>query len=194
MTDRFDLSPGKRPRAREPNHVVTKLPKFPRAPASQPANHEIHGYMPGRKEFELEYENEADQIVKDIEFEDQDTKEDHELKCAVLNSYNRILDLRKARKDFVFERNFVDFKRIQSIEKKRPKEEKELYQKYRVFAKMQTAQDFDDFMDGMINELRLRQRIQSLQEYLRMGISSHKEAQDYEKEKLQRVFHYNEGE
>jgi hypothetical protein len=114
-----------------------------------------------------------------------------ELKCAVLNSYNRILDLRKARKDFIFERNFVDFRRIQSIEKKRPREEKELYQKYRVFAKMQTAQDFEDFMDGLTNELRLRQQIQSLQEYLRMGISTLKEAQDYEKEKAQRVLWFD---
>jgi transcriptional adapter 2-alpha len=76
MTEKFDLSPEKRPRARMPGHVMVKLPKCPRAPASQPANHEIHGYMPGRKEFEQEFENDADQIVKDIEFNDEDTKED----------------------------------------------------------------------------------------------------------------------
>jgi transcriptional adapter 2-alpha len=187
MTDHFDLSPGKRPRARQPGHSVAKLAKCPRAPASQPANHEIHGYMPGRKEFEHEFENDADQIVKDIEFEELDTKEDFELKCAVLNSYNRILDLRKARKEFIFDRNFVDFKKIQSIEKKRPRDEKELYQKYRVFAKMQTVQDFEDFMEGMMNELKLRQKIQSLQEYLRMGITTHKESLEYEREKLVRV-------
>ena len=32
--------------------------------------------MPGRKEFEYEYENDADQIIKDIEFTPEDSKED----------------------------------------------------------------------------------------------------------------------
>ena len=32
--------------------------------------------MPGRKEFEHEFENDADQIIKDIEFMPEDSKED----------------------------------------------------------------------------------------------------------------------
>jgi hypothetical protein len=43
---------------------------------SQPANHEIAGYMPGRLEFETEYENEAEQIVKDMIFSEEDTPEE----------------------------------------------------------------------------------------------------------------------
>ncbi len=194
MAEKYDSSPGKRKRARGPNHVAPKLAKIPRPPASQPANHEIAGYMPGRREFDQDLENDAEQIVKDISFDEDDTEDDTRLKCAVLNSYNRILSLRKARKDFIFDRNFVDFRKIQSNEKKRPKEEKDLYQKYRVFARMQTADDFEEFMGGMIriskcniDELRLRQKIAQLQEYLRMGVKSIRESVDYEKEKTTRV-------
>jgi hypothetical protein len=43
---------------------------------SQPANHEIAGYMPGRLEFETEYENEAEQTVKDMLFSEEDTAEE----------------------------------------------------------------------------------------------------------------------
>lgn len=68
--------------------------------------------MPGRKEFEHEYENDADQIVKDIEFTPEDTKEDTALKCAILDNYNIILDRRLARKAFIFERGFTDFKKV----------------------------------------------------------------------------------
>ena len=68
--------------------------------------------MPGRKEFETEYENEADQIVKDIEFSPEDSKEDTDLKCAVLNIYNTVLDRRLSRKAFIFDRNFTDFKKV----------------------------------------------------------------------------------
>jgi len=43
---------------------------------SQPANHEIAGYMPGRLEFETEYENEAEQAVKDMVFSEDDPPEE----------------------------------------------------------------------------------------------------------------------
>ncbi|KAJ3323657.1 Transcriptional adapter ada2 [Boothiomyces sp. JEL0866] len=194
MSEKFDMSPGKRLRARPPGYQVTKLPKCPRAPASQPVNHEIAGYMPGRKEFEHEFENDAEQIVKDIEITDEDTKEEIgksnltlDLKATVLDIYNTTLDRRAQRKKFVFDRGLTDFKKIQSIEKKRPKEEKELYQKYRVFAKMMTQEDFHIFMEGLTNELKLRQKINQLQEYIRMGVTTMKEANEYEKDKQSRI-------
>ena len=43
---------------------------------SQPANHEIAGYMPGRLEFETEYENDAEQAVKDMIFSEDDPPEE----------------------------------------------------------------------------------------------------------------------
>ncbi|KAJ3302588.1 Transcriptional adapter ada2 [Kappamyces sp. JEL0829] len=176
MTDRFEMSPNKRLKARPPGYTVSKLPKHPRPPASTPVNHEIGGFMPGRKEFEYEYENDADQIVKDIEFGSDDSKEDTALKCAVLNIYNTILDRRASRKNF-----------IQSLEKKRSKDEKELYQKYRVFAKMQSPEDFELLMDGLVAEAKLRAEIAKYQEYLRMGINTAKEGNDYEKQKTARA-------
>ncbi|KAI8902897.1 hypothetical protein BC833DRAFT_645047 [Globomyces pollinis-pini] len=188
MESKFDMTPGKRSRARPPGYTVTKLPKWPRAPASQPVNHEIAGFMPGRKEFEQDFENDAEQIVKDIEFTEDDTKEETDLKCAVLDIYNSVLDKRTKRKKFVFDRGLTDdFRKIQTIEKKRPKEERDLYVKYRVFAKMQTPSDFEEFMDGMINEMKLRTKIAQLQEYLRMGIKTTKESIDYEKDKTSRI-------
>ena len=45
-------------------------------PASQPANHEITGFMPGRKDFETEFDNDAEQTIKDIEITEEDTKHD----------------------------------------------------------------------------------------------------------------------
>jgi hypothetical protein len=40
---------------------------------------------------------------------------------------------------------------------------------------------------SIIDENRLRHRIQQLQEYRRMGLQTFKEAQDYEKEKVHRA-------
>ncbi|SCZ89696.1 BZ3500_MvSof-1268-A1-R1_Chr9g10561 [Microbotryum saponariae] len=40
----------------------------PKPMASAPTCHEIGGFMPGRLEFETEYENEAEVLIKDLEF------------------------------------------------------------------------------------------------------------------------------
>ena len=91
--------------------------------------------MPGRQEFETEYENEAEQHVKDMEFTDADSQEDirtfplahhltfivivilqpfhqPELKTAMLSVYNSILDRRKERKELVFDRALYDYKKV----------------------------------------------------------------------------------
>lgn len=39
---------------------------------------------------------------------------------------------------------------IQVTERKRPKDERELVQRYKVFAKLQTAQDFEVLVEGLI--------------------------------------------
>lgn len=64
-----DLLPKKR--IRREGSVDTGATPF--AMQSQPANHELSGYMPGRLEFEVEYENEAESIVKDMVFVEEDT-------------------------------------------------------------------------------------------------------------------------
>ncbi|KAJ3209305.1 Transcriptional adapter ada2 [Dinochytrium kinnereticum] len=169
---------------RDLNPVVRK--PF-RACTSGPANHEIAGFMPGREEFETEFDNEAEASVKDMVFDDNEPPEEVLLKTTILNIYNTTLDRRMERKKFTKERGLThDFRKIINNEKKRPKEEKDLLNRIRVFAKMQTADDFDKFTEGLLHEQKLRARIAQLQEHRRMGITGLKEAADYERDKLQR--------
>ncbi|KAJ1719695.1 Transcriptional adapter ada2 [Coemansia erecta] len=154
--------------------------------SSQPSNHEIVGYMPGRLEFETEYENEAEQVVKDMVIHDDDSIEELELKQIVLRIYNNRLDRRIYRKRFIFDRGLLEYRKNQSIEKKRPKDERDLLNKIKVFARMQTREDFDEFATGLLNEHTLRQRIAQLQEWRRNGITTIADGSQYEVEKSQR--------
>lgn len=43
-------------------------------------------------------------------------------------------------------------RQIQANERKRPKEERELIHRYKVFAKLQTAQDFEVLVEGLVCE------------------------------------------
>ena len=95
----------------------------------------------------------------------------------MLDAYNTLLDRRYLRRKFVIDRGFLDFRKvtwsfastlwlfrtkkadvviveqIQIQEKKRSKEEKDLLQRVRVYAKMQTAEDFDQLVDGLTGTL-----------------------------------------
>jgi transcriptional adapter 2-alpha len=67
----FEIAPSefherKRRRISEMKSVAPPPVKI--APTSAPATHEIAGFLPGRLEFEHELDNEAEDIVKDLEF------------------------------------------------------------------------------------------------------------------------------
>ena len=64
---------------------------------------EIAGYMPLREDFVVEYDNDAEILLADMEFNDYDTAADIELKHKILKIYNEKLDERFARRKFVHE-------------------------------------------------------------------------------------------
>ncbi|KAL0145785.1 Homeodomain-like DNA binding domain-containing transcription factor [Mucor lusitanicus] len=155
----------------------------PRKPMSGPSFHEIQGYMPRRFEFETEYENDAEQFVKDMVFNDDDTEEEVDLKVMVLDIYNSRLDPQ----NLIFERRWLDFKRMQAIERKRQKEERDIYNKTRVFCRLQTEADYDMFVKGLVKEQQLRDRIATLQEWRQAGLTTIRQGEQYEREKQNRL-------
>lgn len=54
--------------------------------------------MPKRGDFETDYDEEAETRICEMEFYDDDTKEERDLKFLVLEYYNKRLDERTRRK------------------------------------------------------------------------------------------------
>lgn len=50
---------------------------------------ELSGYNPKRQEFDPEYDNDAEQLLAEMEFKDTDTEEEHEIKLRVLRIYSK---------------------------------------------------------------------------------------------------------
>jgi hypothetical protein len=74
---------------------------------------QIVGYMPKRGDFDQEYDADADTLLADLEYFDDDTEHDIKLKNDVIELYNARIDERIRRKKFVLERGLLDFKRTQ---------------------------------------------------------------------------------
>ncbi|KAL8838230.1 MAG: hypothetical protein Q9170_002220 [Blastenia crenularia] len=159
--------------------------------ASIPACHEVQGYMPGRLEFETEWQNEAEEAVQHMQFDPGDginprtgeLEPEMELKMLVMNIYNARLTARADRKKVLFEHELLQYRRNNNIDKKRTKEERDLHNKAKPFARMMNHQDFDNFTANLEYEHNLRQAIGQLQDWRQMRIGDLKTGEKYEQEK-----------
>lgn len=162
--------------------------------ASVPACHEVQGYMPGRLEFETEFVNEAEEAVQHMSFEpgagilpNGENDAEMELKMTVVDIYNARLTARTERKKILFEHNVLEYRKNTALEKKRSKEERELLNKAKPFARMMNHDDFEELNKGLEYEHNLRLAISQLQEWRQVGITDLKSGEKYEQEKQQRL-------
>lgn len=163
--------------------------------ASVPSCHEIQGYMPGRLEFETEYANEAEEAVQLMQFDPGDginprtgeLEPEMELKLTVMEIYNCRLTQRVERKKVIFEHNLLDYRENSKTEKKRSKDERDILNKAKPFARMMNRTDFESFCQGLVDELNLRQAIAQLQEWRNLRIGDLRSGEKYEQEKAQRL-------
>ncbi|KZS98547.1 hypothetical protein SISNIDRAFT_462467 [Sistotremastrum niveocremeum HHB9708] len=221
-----------------PAATAAAIPKP--APTSVPGVHEVATFLPGRLEFEHEVDNDAEDLVKDLEFglvyqyggdvivedeNDLDVKarvqdsleqtpaptleaekntppgengqsdnadeephvplpvesdESIEFKLTLLEMYHQRVEKRLHAKAFIFDRGLLEYKKMQALEKKRSREEKDIAHRFRPFAKLQTAEDYETFVDGILYESILRKRIAELQVYRKMGITTLSDAEKYD--------------
>nr|GEV47302.1 transcriptional adapter ADA2-like isoform X1 [Tanacetum cinerariifolium] len=148
-----------------------------------PSITEISGYNFKRQEFEVEYDNDAEQLLADMEFKDTDTDAERELKLRVLRTYNKRLDERKRRKDFILERNLLY---ADPFEQGLSPEEREICRCYRVFMRFHTKEEHAELLKTVIEEHRIRRRIEDLQEARAAGCRTSADAERYIEQKKKR--------
>lgn len=68
----------------------------------------------------------AELLLADMEFFEDDTSENTDLKNSVIELYNARLDERIRRKKFVIDRGLLDLKKVQKFERKKSKEERDI--------------------------------------------------------------------
>ena len=147
---------------------------------------EITGYNVKRDEYEPEYDNDAEVPLAELEIRNEDSKEDRKVKQEMLRLYWKRQKERYDRRKFVEERGLLNVRKQLMVEKKRSKDEKQIYANMRVFSRFQSPEDHEELMQGLLKEQKLRQRIEDLKEYRRMGVLSLVEAELYEQDKSRR--------
>jgi hypothetical protein len=161
-----------------------RLEDMKQLPGSQ-----LAGYMPRRGEFDMEWDNDAEKTISEMEFTSDDTEADRELKLDVLRIFNAKLDEREKRKRFIIDRGLLNYRENQEKLWQMAPDERQLVQRMRIFARYQTQEEHETFVDKIIEAKRLRKEISKLQMYRRMGMTSLADAEKYEMDKSRRELH-----
>mmetsp|Transcript_3538 Transcript_3538/g.12731 ORF Transcript_3538/g.12731 Transcript_3538/m.12731 type:complete len:625 (+) Transcript_3538:87-1961(+) len=147
---------------------------------------DITGYNTKRDEFDPPYGADAELPLAELEFLDTDTPQEHKTKLRMLELYQKRLIEREERKRFILERDLLNVKRQIAADRRKPRDERLLHQRMRVFSRFHSSHEHEELLKGLLTEMRLRQRIAELKEYRRCGIHTLNEADVYEAEKRRR--------
>ncbi|KAK1317434.1 Transcriptional adapter ADA2 [Acorus calamus] len=154
--------------------VGVKKPKY--SGDEGPSMTELSGYNSKRQEFDPEYDNDAEQPLAEMEFKDNDSEIDRELKIRVLHNYISRLDERKRRKDFILERNLLY---PNPLEKDLSNEGKEIYQRYKVFMRFHSQEEHDALIEVLLTQQSIQKKIRELQECRAVGCHTMAEVKSY---------------
>ncbi|KAL3942265.1 MAG: hypothetical protein SGBAC_003504 [Bacillariaceae sp.] len=166
----------------------TVLPPRPSDTALMPGA-DLLGFMPRRGDFDIEWENAAEESIADMEFMQNDTLQERQLKVQVLEIYFQKQEERERRKNFIMTRNLYDYKQFLEDEEKIPVDERDLVQRLRLFERFHTPDEHKQFISDIIKAKKLRKEIATLQMYRHIGIRTLLEAEKYELDKERRQFH-----
>ena len=133
---------------------------------------DISGYLPLRGDFEVEHDNDAELAIADMDFPLNDNPLERSLKLKIIEMYNSKLDERERRKRMVERYGLLEVQKNKQIDKRRPKAERDIHDRMRVFARFLRKKEYDTFVNNLILEMRLRERIEKLREYRQNGIQT----------------------
>ena len=79
----------------------------------------VAGYNEKRGDFDVEYDHDAEKMISNLEFREDDTTEEINLKMNIISEYNKRLDQRIARKEFILEHRILDLEYQNRLEMSR---------------------------------------------------------------------------
>jgi len=150
---------------------------------ANPVDYDLSGYMPKRNEFECEWDDECEKKIMDIEFYQQDTREEVEAKLKALEEYNVRLAKRHAMRRLVVDKRLHDAEFQKAISSARSCREEKMHSKFKKYIQLLSPEEYEEFIKGLALQQELEEKVNTLQEYRTAGLKTMEEVQEYEKSK-----------
>ena len=185
----------------KPNRSISKNIKKDDQDLNKPINQNIYdnlGYWVKRKDYDVEFKNEAEIELSELEFKDEDNMEQIKNNFKCLKNYNNVLDEREERKKLVEEKNLFDVRKQINYDKKLSNQDREIYQSIKYNLKYLTREQFLFLFESNIFEKNLKARLNQLLFYQKLGCNTYDDIQKYineiKKENIKKKEEKNEKE
>ena len=185
----------------KPNRSISKNIKKDDQDLNKPINQNIYdnlGYWVKRKDYDVEFKNEAEIELSELEFKDEDSMEQIKNNFKCLQNYNNVLDEREERKKLVEEKNLFDVRKQINYDKKLSNQDREIYQSIKYNLKYLTREQFLFLFESNILEKNLKARLNQLLFYQKLGCNTYDDIQKYineiKKENIKKKEEKNEKE
>lgn len=131
---------------------------------------EFSGWMPRREEFEVEFINDAEQIIAGISFsETEETEETLSEKLNQLKIYNISIEERRYRTEFVVNWDLLD-RDFRSFGYASNKSEIELEESLLPLGQLVPKSDLENLVSSITNEKRIIEEVENLVKWIKNGI------------------------
>ena len=141
--------------------------------------YDILGYWEKRKDYDVEFKNEAEIQMSEIEFRENDNNDNLYINYKSLKNYNNILDEREERKNLIIEKNLFDVRKQINFSKKLSKQDKEIFQMMKFNMKYLTKEQFLFIFESNVLEKNIKARLNQLLFYKNLGYNTYEEIQKY---------------
>eukprot|EP00177_Eucheuma_denticulatum_P007769 GFKZ01014129.1.p1 GENE.GFKZ01014129.1~~GFKZ01014129.1.p1 ORF type:complete len:1178 (-),score=186.35 GFKZ01014129.1:466-3999(-) len=147
----------------------------------------LEGYMPLRGDFDVEWDDEAENLVADLSIGPNETEEELELKMRLLENYDQRLARRDAVKHILFDHNLLDFTSHKIGGSRTAKDEKELAARLKVFARLLHCDVYAAVQESVTNIYRMSREVHRLGQARDAGVHRLAEVDVYEVERKARA-------
>ena len=185
----------------KPNSSISKNIKKDNQDVNKPINQNVYdnlGYWAKRKDYDVEFRNEAEIQLSELEFKDEDTQTQIKNNYKCLQNYNNVLNEREERKKLVQDKNLFDVRKQISFEKKLSKQDRDIYQNIKYNLKYLTKEQFLYLFESNVFEKNLKARLNQLLFYKKLGCNTYDDIQKYineiKKENIKKKEENNEKE
>ena len=134
------------------------------------------GYWPKRKEYEVEYFNDAELEISELEFERSNELYKNYKRIMF---YNNVLYERREKKQFIIDKEMFEIKKQINYEKKLCKENKEIYNIIKNSMSVIPKKEFNLFFENLIFEKNLKLRLNLLKYYKAMGLDTYQKINSF---------------
>lgn len=157
-------------------------PEFAASPAGG-----LEGYMEKRGDFDVEWDDSAEEMLADMVIGDDDTEEERALKLRVLEIYDERLAERERVKDVVLSQNLLDFPAVAAAQSAVAPEERELVSWLSRFDRILSPDDCRELRETVLAEERVRRHIERIEQYRAVGIRTFEEVRKYDLDAMDRI-------